>query len=709
MKNGFKSLLRIVLGFSSAINLLWLVPAIFSLQVFDRVLSSHSKETLLVLCLGVAIALVLVGALEYLRGRLQGILGNIVNDALSPMMAKLTLMHGAQRMGPLHTETLRDVARLRALFSTQGLLAVLDAPWAVIFLGVIWMAHPWLGIAATVCAIFMVMLAVLNDRMTRESIKELQLESGRTQRYLDQTMNNAEVAQALGMGDALVARWRQLSAKVAQLQGPTATRSVAMSTVSRIFRQLLQIIMTTVGAYLVITGESTAGVMIASSMLLGRALAPIEQIVGGWKILAEGRLAFQRLKPLIEEAQNAPPQMALPAPSGKLTAQGLVFRIPRSERMILAGVSLSLNPGESLAIVGPSGAGKSTLLRLLLGLWVPASGSVRLDNVELVQWGREEVGPYIGYVPQDVELFAGTIADNIARMALMSDPNAIVMAARLARVHELILSLPDGYDTRIDPHSALLSPGQRQRIALARALFGNPRLLILDEPNSNLDGAGEAALAEILKELKGKCTVVVVTHRPALTQHVDKMLVLEGGRATHYGTAAEVKLALQMGVQPGKGMTQVVQVAPATPTGQPTPAAQETPVPQAAQKAPVTQAAPHVVAPAQSTARPTAQPAEVVQAAQPAKAQPERKAEMAPPQEPQTRKAPPAEPRQSTAADAGRTRRRSEAVPSARPIKISAFSDLPVPARASGDGMVPLAMPASNSSMMVSSAKRRVN
>lgn len=545
MNNQFKSLLRIVLGFSCAINLLWVVPAMFSLQVFDRVLSSQSRETLLVLMLGVAIALLLVALLEYLRGRLQGVLGNIVNDALSPMMAKLTLLHGAKRQGPLPTESLRDVARLRAVFSSQGLLAVLDAPWAVIFLGVIWLAHPWLGMTATACAAAMLLLAVANDRITKSSIKELQVESGRTQRYLDQAMNNAEVAQALGMGDALVARWRQLSAHVAQLQGPVATRTVAMSTVTRVFRQVVQILMTAVGAYLVITGETTSGVMIAASMLLGRALAPIEQIVGSWKILAEGRLAFQRLKPLLDEVMSKTEQMELPTPKGQLVAQGLVYRAPKSERVLLGGISLQLDPGESLAILGPSGAGKSTLVRLLLGLWKPAAGVVRLDGVDLSQWDREDVGPFIGYVPQDVELFPGTVADNIARMAQTPDPEMVVKAAIQARVHDLILSLPEGYDTKIDPHSALMSPGQRQRIALARALYGGPKLVVLDEPNSNLDGAGEMALSETLKDLRGRCTVIVVTHRTALTQHVDKMMVIEGGRATQYGPTAEVMQALQ--------------------------------------------------------------------------------------------------------------------------------------------------------------------
>jgi ABC-type protease/lipase transport system fused ATPase/permease subunit len=266
--------------------------------------------------------------------------------------------------------------------------------------------------------------------------------------------------------------------------------------------------------------------------------------VGSWKVLAEGRAALKRLHHLLEAATAEPERMALPPPVGRLAAQQLVFRAPGSERLILAGVSLQLEPGESLAVVGPSGAGKSTLVRLLTGVWKPSAGTVRLDQADLSQWPREDLGPWIGYVPQDVELFPGTVAENIARLGeVVSD--RVVQAAQRARVHDMILSLPEGYDTVVDPSGSVLSPGQRQRIALARALYGDPRLVILDEPNANLDGAGEVALADTLKLLRGDVTVVVVTHRSTLTQHVDKMLVLEAGKAVQYGPVPDVMKALQ--------------------------------------------------------------------------------------------------------------------------------------------------------------------
>ena len=542
-----------VAGLSFVVNLLLLVPALFMLQVFDRVLSSQSGDTLLVLLLGVGIALALLLALDHLRSRLQGVAGNLVGEALTPTVARLAVAQGARRHGRAPGEGLRDVAALRALFSSQGLLALFDAPWVVVYVAVIWLAHPALGAAAAVAALLMLGMALLNDFITRRDIEALQKAAGGAARHLEASLQNAEVAQALGMTGALLARWRQSNAQAVALQGPTARKSVLMTAVTRTLRQAVQVAILALGAWLVIRGEATAGIMIATTTLLGRALAPVEQVVGSWRVLAEGRAAFRRLAELLAAADAEPARMALPAPSGKLLAQGLVFRAPNSERMILAGVSLQLDAGEALAIIGPSAAGKSTLVRLLTGVWKPSAGTVRLDQADLTQWPREDLGPHIGYVPQDVELFPGTVAENIARLGTV-DSAAVVRAAQRAHVHELILSLPEGYDTLVDPAGALLSPGQRQRVALARALYGDPKLLILDEPNSNLDGAGENALAATLQGLRGKVTVVVVTHRNTLIQHVDKMLVLDAGRVQHYGLATEVMKAMQQPKGAGPAM-----------------------------------------------------------------------------------------------------------------------------------------------------------
>jgi PrtD family type I secretion system ABC transporter len=533
-----------VAGFSFFVNLLLLVPAIFLLQVFDRVLASGSTDTLLVLLVGVGIALVLLLALDYLRSRLQGVAGNMIADALSPVVTKIMIAQGARRSGRAMNEGLRDIASLRALFSAQGLLALFDSPWVVIYVAVIWLAHPLLGMTAAAAAVLMLVLAVATDLMTRREIEALQRTAAGATRYLETSLANAEVAQTLGMTDALIARWRTQNVKVSALQRPAAAKTVAMAAITRTLRQAVQVGILAVGAWLVITAQATPGVIIACTLLLGRALAPVEQVVGSWKVLAEGRAALHRLGELLAGAAAEPKRMALPAPRGELVAQQLFHRAPDSEKLLLAGVSLHLKPGESLAIVGPSGAGKSTLLRLLTGLWRPAAGTVRLDQADLSQWPREDLAPWIGYVPQDVELFPGTVAENIARLGEVN-PERVVQAAKRAHVHDMILGLAQGYDTPVEPGGTLVSPGQRQRIALARALYGEPRLVILDEPNANLDGAGELALAEALKGLRGQVTMIVVTHRSTLTQHVDKMLVLEGGKTVHYGATAEVMKALQ--------------------------------------------------------------------------------------------------------------------------------------------------------------------
>jgi PrtD family type I secretion system ABC transporter len=538
-----------VAGVSFFVNVLLLIPALFMLQVFDRVLASQSGETLLVLLISVGVALVLLLALDYLRSRLQGVAGNIVAEALSPAVAKIVVAQGARRSGRGSPEGLRDIGSLRALFSAQGLLALFDAPWAIVYVAAIWLAHPALGLAAAAAAVLMLALALLNDFVTRGQIEALQKFAAGATRYLETSLQNAEVAQTLGMTDALLSRWQQKNADVVALQQPIASKTVAMAALTRTVRQAVQVLMMALGAYLVISGEASAGVMIATTTLLGRALAPVEQIVGSWRILAEGRAAYRRLQVLFDSSEAQVQRMALPAPTGQLQAHNLVFRAPQGERLLLGGVSLQLDAGESLAIIGPSGAGKSTLLRLLTGVWPASAGTVRLDQADLAQWPREDLGPWLGYVPQDVELFPGTIAENIARLGEV-DAAQVVRAAQRAHVHELILSLPAGYDTVIDPQSAIVSPGQRQRIALARALYGDPRLVLLDEPNANLDGAGELALAEALKGLRGQVTVVVVTHRSTLVQHVDKILVLEGGKTLHYGPHAEVMKAMQ--AKPGK-------------------------------------------------------------------------------------------------------------------------------------------------------------
>lgn len=544
-----RPLLRYIAAFSFFINLLFIVPAMFTLQVFDRVLSSHSQETLLVLLIGTGGALLILLLLDYVRNRLQNVLGNIVDERLSPPVVNAIVAKTAREPQNPTAAVIGDVAALRNVFAANGLIAVFDAPWVVVYVLVIWWCHPALGIGAALSAILMLGLAWLNDRVSRSALEGLQKEGRRAARYVESSLRNAEVLQALGMTEHLLGRWRILQDKVAAQQTSASRGSVAFTATTRFVRQAIQILMLALGAYLVLTLEASAGVMIATTILLGRALQPVEQLVGSWRMLTDARAAYGRLHELSKDFEASDAHLNMPCPEGQLVAEGISYRPPGSEKPILVNVALGLAPGEALAIIGPSAAGKSTLARLLTGVWAPSTGTVRLDGADVAYWPRQHLGPWIGYVPQDVELFDGSVADNIARLGEV-DSEAVVAAAKRANAHEMILTLAQGYDTQVGEHGARLSPGQRQRIALARALHGNPRLVVLDEPNSNLDGAGEIALAQALSGLRSEgVTSVVVTHRPALIAHVDKILILDAGRVQQFGPASQVMKTMQQQAQ----------------------------------------------------------------------------------------------------------------------------------------------------------------
>lgn len=534
--------LRWTVLLSVAMNLLVLAPSIFMLQVFDRVLVSRSMDTLLVLLAGTALALMLLFVLDYVRTRLQGLLGQVIGDALMPAVAGGLIDGGSLRSAGAST-ALRDVATLRRAFAANGVLAVFDAPWLFVYVAVIALAHPMLGVTATIAAALMLGLALATSLLTKSRLAQGQTDAAHAQQWLEDTMRNAEVSRALGLAAPVLGRWAAMNERVLATQGAVVRRSAWTAALARTLRQSVQVGMLAVGAWLVIEQRASPGVMIATTVLLGRALAPVEQLVANWSLLVDARAAWLRLQTLLARSAAPAQHMALPAPLGRLEAHELCYQPPGSDRATLSGISLELAPGESMAIIGPSGSGKSTLARLLVGVWKPGGGIVRLDGVDLAQWSRGEVGPSIGYVPQDVQLFAGTVAENIARLGTV-DSEKVLEAARRAGVHDMILALRDGYETVVEANSALISPGQRQRIALARALYGNPRLLVLDEPNASLDGDGEIALGEALKALRGEITVIAVTHRTSLVQHMDRLLVLDAGRTTREGPVAEVLAAL---------------------------------------------------------------------------------------------------------------------------------------------------------------------
>jgi PrtD family type I secretion system ABC transporter len=541
--------LRQLALFSFVMNLLLLMPALFMLQVFDRVLPANSAETLIVLLAGVGVALAILGVLDVVRQRLQHYTGVLIDERLSPPVVQAIVAAQARAPQAARSDALRDVATLRSVFAANGVTALLDSPWLVIYLAVIWAFHPALGWAALGAAALMVGLAWLNDRLGRQPLDQVQQDGRRAARYVEGSMRNAEVLQAMGMTQRMLLRWRTSQDEVLALQTQASRSSGVFSMLTRLLRQAVQVGMMALGAWLVLSQAASAGVMIATTVLLGRALQPVEQVVGSWRTLSDARAAWRRLQAMAQQFETPEPGVALPRPEGRVDVENVSFRPPGSDRLVLVNVALSLAPGEALALIGPSAAGKSTLARLLTGIWAPSAGKVRLDGFDVSISSREQLGPWIGYVPQDVELFEGTVGENICRLGEL-DCEAIIAAARRANAHDMIATLPQGYDTPVGERGLRLSPGQRQRVALARALYGDIRLLVLDEPNASLDAEGELALARALSSLRSDgITSIVVTHRPSLIAHVDKILVLDDGKVKEFGPAADVMKSMQRQAQ----------------------------------------------------------------------------------------------------------------------------------------------------------------
>jgi PrtD family type I secretion system ABC transporter len=532
--------LRWLLLFSLGINLLILASPIYMMQVFDRVLSSGRLETLLFLTVIAGIAVFAMGLIETARGQFLAQLGNWLERSLSADVIASAL---ATRLidGVGSVQPLRDLGTLRSTLASPGFNAIIDAPWVPVFILIIWLMHPALGLIALGAAIVLFIIGLLNELTCRAALGRAGQLSIAAIQSAGAALRNAEAVQAMGMLPAMLERYDNASGQSLSAHQHAAYRGGAFAGLSKSLRFFVQILILGGGAWLVLRGELTSGGMIAASILLGRALAPVEQSIGAWRQLVVARDAWQRLRELLAELPPQPNRMRLPEPTGALKCDQLTFVPPGGKRPILRGISFDLEPGAALGIVGPSAVGKSTLCKVITGSWKPTRGRATLDGADIHSWRPEDLGPHLGYLPQDVELFTGTVGENIARLSPAPDPEAIVEAARSAGVHEMILSLSAGFDTEIGEGGYFLSGGQRQRIGLARALYGKPKLIVLDEPNANLDPPGEKALLEaILNAKRWGAAVIMVAHHPGILRATDKIMLMREGKVEALGLRDDI-------------------------------------------------------------------------------------------------------------------------------------------------------------------------
>lgn len=538
-------------GFSLLINFLMITPSIYMLQVYDRVVSTGNKSTLLMLTLIVVVLFMTMAALEWVRSQIlvkvSSRLELLLNQRLFKIAFKQSLYSGGQRTS---TQPLDDLTGLRQFLTGNGLFAFFDAPWMPIYLGMLFLFHPWYGWFSVFTGILLCIVAAATEKATTKILSEANNVSMQTRGALGRNLRNAEVIESMGMLESIRKRWMIGALKVLELQAIASSRAGLLTALSKVIKLSSQSLILGLGAYLVIEREISPGLMIAGSILMGRALAPIDMIIGTWKGFISARDQYSRLNDLLRQIPADKEHMLLPDPEGHIQIENAVVVPPGSKLPALKGLNIIIEKGDIVGVIGPSGAGKSTLARAVLGIWPTANGAIRLDGAEVFNWDREHLGQFIGYLPQDIELFEGTIGENIARFSDINHEK-VVEAAKMADVHELILRLPEGYDTVIGITGGNLSGGQRQRIGLARALYGSPVLVVLDEPNSNLDELGEAALEKALIKLKQKnSTVIIITHRNSVLSKVDKLLVLNDGLLSVYGPKDQVIAHLQQQQQP---------------------------------------------------------------------------------------------------------------------------------------------------------------
>ena len=535
--------------FSFCVNLLNLITPLYSLQVLDRVISSGSKDTLLMLTVIIVFIYISFTLLQVARSFTLIKIGEWLDQRISPKLFSHAVEQSSQRPSMGAAQSIREFNTIKQFLTSSGINSIFDAPWSVIYITVIFLIHPFLGWLTIFGAIIIIFLAILNAYAVNSTLSgssEQQLKGA----YLaDIATRNAETIQAMGMMSAVRSRWAKTNSGALKMQSIASYRNGVLSNTTRFFRSILQMGVTGIGAYIVITTNSqdmTVGNMIASSIIVGRALAPFDQMIEVWKQVTSASKSYKKIKTSFDKEAVRPDGMKFPNPEGRLSVEN-VFFAPHSKKptnqpnYTLKGLNFTLDAGKSLAIIGPSGAGKSTLARILVGVWKPNSGHVRLDNADVFTWNRDDFGQHVGYLPQGIELFNGSIKENIARMHEEIDPEKVIEASKAAGAHEMVSHFSDGYDTDIGLGGSSLSGGQRQRVGLARAFYGNPRLIVLDEPNANLDEKGEQGLINAIKHAKDKNTsTILISHRPSILSFVDMIMILQEGAIVAYGPREDI-------------------------------------------------------------------------------------------------------------------------------------------------------------------------
>jgi PrtD family type I secretion system ABC transporter len=528
--------------FSIFVNLLMLTGPLFMLQIYDRVLSSRSEATLVALLILVTGLFGMMGLLEFVRGRVLARAGARFQSLLDTRVMTAVLRRSvapAERSRP--NSAARDLEAVRQLLAGPAPFAMFDMPWAPIFIAVIFVFHPVLGWISIGGAVILVVLTILNQIRSREPAAESQRAANEAENLGEAMRQNAEAVQGLGMRAAGLSRWSRMRQEALSRQIVASDRTASYASASKSLRFYLQSLMLAAGAWLVLQQEMSAGMMIAGSIMLGRALAPVEQAIGQWSLAQRAARGWTSLSELLDKTPAEIDKTALPVPKGFVQVQGITVAAPGENTPVLRTISFQVEPGSALGVIGPSGAGKTTLAKVLAGVWRPAAGKVRIDGAALDQWPEDALGQHIGYLPQEIGLMSGTVAENIARMSENRNDAEVVAAAKRAGAHELLMALPQGYDTEIGAGGQRLSGGQRQRVALARALYGDPPLLVLDEPNANLDAPGEQALVDAIRDARGRGrTVIIMAHRPSAIAACDLLLMVDKGLQVDFGPRDEV-------------------------------------------------------------------------------------------------------------------------------------------------------------------------